>query len=129
MIYRTNSNSLKNAKVLRKNSTPEERIFWKHFRGRRFFGFKFRRQEPIGKYIADFICFEIKLIIELEGGQHNFEANKEYDLQRTQFLESCGFKVIRFWNNQINYDLENVLSYILQECRKRSPSMNEDWIK
>lgn len=117
LIYRTNSNSKIKAKSLRKNSTFEEQKLWKNLKAKKLDGFKFRRQEPVENYIVDFICFETKLVIELDGGQHNQEANKEYDFHRTQFLESCGFKVVRFWNNQINNEMESVLSFILQECR------------
>jgi len=64
------------------------------------------------------------LIIELDGGQHNQNANKEYDFHRTQFLESCGFKIIRFWNHQITNELESVLNLIMMKCIERSPLLN-----
>ncbi len=123
-IFRTNPNSTDNAKALRENSTKEEQKLWKYLKAKRLGGFKFRRQEPIGKYFVDFICFETKLIIELDGGHHNDAYKKEYDFKRTQFLESCGFRIVRFWNNQIDNEMEKVLNYILQECRNRSPLLN-----
>ncbi|KKT94598.1 MAG: hypothetical protein UW95_C0012G0014 [Parcubacteria group bacterium GW2011_GWC1_45_14] len=69
---------------------------------------KFRRQYPLGKYVIDFICLEKKLIIEIDGSQHK-EANREsYDLERSRFLENLGFKVLRFWNDEINNNLDGV---------------------
>ena len=76
-------------------------------------GLKFRRQYPIGEYIVDFVCKDIKLIIELDGGQHNKEENIEYDKNRTLFLENKGYKVIRFWNNEIDNNIEGVYKTIL----------------
>jgi len=79
-------------------------------RNRRFYNYKFRRQFPIAPYIADFACLDLKLIIELDGGQHT--EQKLYDNQRDIFLEQRGFKVIRFWNNDVIDNLEGVLESI-----------------
>jgi adenine-specific DNA-methyltransferase len=95
-------------KNLRKNSTPQERIFWSRVRAKRFTGLKFKRQYPLGKYIVDFICLGKKLIIELDGSQHKEENQERYDKKRTEFLEKLGFKILRFWNNEINDNLEGV---------------------
>ena len=73
---------------------------------------KFKRQYPIGNYIVDFVCIEKKLIIEIDGGQHNEKDNIKYDNIRTQYLESAGYKVIRFWNNDVFENIEGVLSEI-----------------
>lgn len=124
MIYRTNSSSKDKAKVLRQNATKEERKLWNHLKAKKLDGFKFRRQEPIGHYIVDFICFETKLIVELDCGQHSQSDMIEYDNNRTKFIEGCGFNVVRFWNNQINNEMESVLAFILHECRSRSPLLN-----
>jgi len=99
---------LKNAKELRKNQTNQEKKLWYELRNRRFFDLKFKRQVPIGNYVVDFLCVEKMLIIELDGGQHNFDKNVVYDKQRTIFLEGLGYKVLRFWNNDINENLEGV---------------------
>ena len=77
---------LNNAKELRKNQTEQEKRLWYELRNRRFFNLKFKRQVPIGNYIVDFLCVEKMLIIELDGGQHNFDKNVSYDNQRTMFL-------------------------------------------
>lgn len=94
---------------LRKKSTPQEIILWSRLKGRKFNNLKFRRQHLIEKYIVDFICLEKKLIIELDGWQHQEEEQKRYDQERTIFLESLGFSIIRFWNNEVNSNLDGVL--------------------
>ena len=83
---------------------------WKHLRNRQLYNYKFRRQFPIEPYIADFACLELKLIIELDGGQHANRIN--YDEQRSLFLDKRGFKVIRFWNNDVIENTEGVLEAI-----------------
>ena len=81
---------------LRREDTPEEARLWFMLRGRRFIGFKFRRQVPIGRYIVDFVCFSSRLIIELDGSQH---AGSAPDIERDHFLSAEGFRVLRIWNN------------------------------
>ena len=100
------------AKTLRKNSTIQEKRLWNLLKNRQFHNLKFKRQSPIGKYVVDFICHERKLIIELDGGQHNENKNIENDIERTNFLESLGFKVIRFWNNDIYKNIDGVITEI-----------------
>ena len=100
------------ARNLRREQTPQEKIIWSIIRNRQFYGLKFKRQVPIGKYIADFCCNEKKIIIEIDGGQHNEPQNIEYDNKRTEFMESEGYKVIRLWNNDINNNLEGVYKKI-----------------
>ena len=98
-------------KSLRINQTDAENRLWFHLRSRKFHGWKFRRQHILQGYIVDFVCLERKLVIELDGGQH---ADQEiYDNRRTQVLEKDGFKVIRFWNNDVLTNLEGVLETIL----------------
>ena len=100
--------NLDKARDLRKNMTPQERKMWNILRNHQFYGFEIRRQYPISDYIVDFICRSKKIIIEIDGGQHNEDDNKNYDLERTKFLESLGYKVIRFWNNDIDNNIEGV---------------------
>ena len=100
------------AKVLRKNSTPQEQKLWSFLRNKRFKNLKFKRQQPIGKYIVDFICREKWLIIEIDGGQHNTLDIIEHDIKRTKYLESRGFKILRFWNNDIDNNIEGVLEVL-----------------
>ena len=101
---------LQSAKTLRTNQTDAEIVLWYYLRAHRFFGLKFKRQKPIGSYIVDFVCLEQKLIIELDGGQHAEQV--EADEKRTRFLESEGYKVLRFWNNQVLHEMEGVLEAI-----------------
>jgi len=96
------------ARNLRKNQTDAEQVLWLQFRNRRFLNYKFRRQFVIEPYIVDFVCLDLKLIIELDGSQHN----EEVDAERTLFLTQLGFKVVRFWNNDVFTNLEGVLEQI-----------------
>lgn len=100
------------ASKLRKNSTIQERMLWKILRNRQFKNLKFRRQFPIGEYIVDFVCEEKRIVIELDGGQHNEFENIIKDNERTKFIESEGYKVIRFWNNDILNNLEGVFKIL-----------------
>ena len=91
--------NIQRARALRKNKTDAERLLWKHLRNRQLLGCKFRRQVPIGPYIADFVCVSLKLIVEVDGSQHM--SNINYDNTRTQHFENHGFQVVRFWNNDV----------------------------
>ena len=108
------NNKIKNARRLRKNMTEQEKILWQYIRKRNIANCKFRRQYAIGNYIVDFICREKHLIIEIDGGEHNTENSLLYDNERTKYLESKGFKVIRFWNNEIENNIEGVYLEILK---------------
>jgi len=99
------------AKDLRKNSTDAERALWQHLRGKQFDGSKFRRQQPIGRYIVDFVCFEKKIVIEVDGGQHS--DTQDQDAIRDLWLHDQGFTVYRFWNHDVLQNIEGVLSQIL----------------
>ena len=98
------------AKILRKKATKAENILWQAIRNRKFMNIKFRRQYWIGNYIADFVCLEHKLIIELDGNFHL--EQQEYDNIRTYILSVLNFKVLRFWNWEVLNDLDNVLENI-----------------
>lgn len=99
-------------KDLRNNVTPQEIILWSRLR-RNQLGFKFRRQHSIGKYIVDFCCPCKNLIIEVDGGQHDEVNQGRYDENRTQYFESLGYKVLRFWDNDVNNNLSSVVSEII----------------
>jgi very-short-patch-repair endonuclease len=90
--------ALERARRLRKDMTDAERALWRLLRDRRMEGWRFRRQEPIDRYIVDFVCFEVRLVIEVDGGQH-FESKA--DEERDGYLRSQGFQVLRFWNNDV----------------------------
>ena len=97
------------AKELRHTETEAEQIIWSWLRTKKLNGVKFRRQEPLGKYIVDFVSFEKKLIIEIDGGQHNQHPEIEHDEVRTKWLENKGFRVIRFWNNDVLLNTDGVI--------------------
>ena len=103
------------ARRLRRAATDVESRLWYHLRARQVAGAKFRRQEPIGPYFVDFCCVEAKLVVELDGGQH--AERHEPDQQRTVFLEQCGYRVLRFWNNEVQQSLEAVVERIAEAVR------------
>ena len=108
------------ARTLRANQTDAEQQLWRQLRGRRFLGVKFRRQQPLGPYIVDFVSMEHRLIIELDGGQHSEQA--DYDRQRDTWLESQGFRVLRFWNSEVFRQWDEVLEAIRLTVVETSPS-------
>src|SRR3954469_23869155 len=112
----------KRAQALRNNPTDCEQLLWLELRKRRFNGHKFSRQIPIGPFFADLVCRRRKLVIELDGGQHS--ANIDDDESRSRFLESRGYRVIRFWNHDVLTNLEGVLQAIgeaLADCPPPNP--------
>lgn len=100
------------AKNLRQNMSEAETRLWHHLRAGRLNGYKFRRQQPMGNYIVDFVCVTPKLIIEADGGQHAEQA--EYDQARSLYLNGLGFTVLRFWNDEILRQTDEVLAEILR---------------
>jgi very-short-patch-repair endonuclease len=101
------------ARTLRKRSTEAEKLLWSRLRGRRFEGIKFKRQAPIANYVVDFVALDLKLIIEVDGGQHDMRATQ--DAERTRILKEWGYHVVRFWNNDVLGNIDGVLEAILQE--------------
>jgi very-short-patch-repair endonuclease len=97
------------ARRLRKQSTDAERRLWRHLRDRQIEGFKFRRQQPMGAYVVDFVNLEKKVVIEVDGGQHALDLG---DKIRDEWLRAEGYQVLRFWDNQVFSDLESVLESI-----------------
>ena len=95
---------------LRRNPTEVERLLWQRLRFWQVGGFKFRRQQPLGDYIADFVCFEERLIVEIDGGQH--ADQKDYDKKRDAWLRDQGFIVLRFWNSDVFQNMDGVLQVI-----------------
>lgn len=107
------------ARILRKNMTDAEQLLWRHLRAHRLCGQKFRRQQPVGPYIVDFVHFGARLVIEADGGQHNGSAE---DAARDAWLQSQGFTVLRFWNDEILLNIDVVLEVILGELAKGTAS-------
>jgi very-short-patch-repair endonuclease len=106
------------ARSLRRSMTDAERKLWFALRDRRLVGAKFRRQVPIGRFIADFACYEARLVIEADGGQH---SGLPSDAHRDRWLATNGFKVLRFWNNDVLTNLDGVLERISEAVSQASP--------
>ena len=111
------------ARELRSNATDAERLLWRFLRNRRLSGYRFRRQVPLGPYVADFVCLRARLIVEIDGSQHDEHLLDE--LERTRYLARMGFRVIRFWNNEVLQQteavLESILEALIQACPHPSP--------
>ena len=117
--------ALARRRELRRNSTDAEGLLWFHLRAKRFAGFKFRRQHPIGPYFADFACVSKKLVVEVDGEHHAFQV--ERDARRTAAMEREGWRVIRFWANEVVQNREGIWSAIEIALNDRSsvtPSPN-----
>jgi very-short-patch-repair endonuclease len=99
------------ARRLRRNQTDAERVLWFRMRDRRLDGWRFKRQVPVDRFVVDFFCPDGKLIVEIDGGQH--EQEKERDANRTNALEAMGYLVLRFWNNDVMRNTDGVLETIL----------------
>jgi len=107
------------ARQLRREQTEAEKRLWAGLRARQLQGYKFRRQFVIGSVIVDFCCFEKRIVVELDGGQH--AEQEAADQVRSWFLYSRGYRVLRFWNNEIDRDLDGVLTRIDEALRETSP--------
>lgn len=107
----------KKAQAFRKNETDAERAIWRFLKGKKFQEYKFRRQHPIGPYFVDFVCLKYKLVVEIDGGQH---CENPKDEIRTEFLQSKGFDVLRFWNNDVLQNMEGVLHTLSLTLSRKS---------
>ncbi|MBI3743722.1 MAG: endonuclease domain-containing protein [Chloroflexi bacterium] len=111
-LARRKPNVLANVRRLRRPQTPSEARLWSRLRDSRLLGAKFRRQHPIGQYIVDFVCLEQKVVIEVDGSQHSEDSAIAHDAERTAWLEGTGYRVLRFWNNDVSGNLDGVLETI-----------------
>ena len=117
------------ARELRKTVTPQEVNLWVHLRSWRSRGFHFRRQAPRDGYILDFGCLSLRLIVEVDGGQHGQRLHAEMDRKRDQHFEAEGFKILRFWNSDVDHSLDGVLETIDHELAVRAdptPALRAD---
>jgi very-short-patch-repair endonuclease len=106
------------ARRLRKTMTPQEVKVWVHLRSWRARGYHFRRQAPRKGFIVDFVCLRRRLVVEIDGGQHNFDQHQQLDGSRDRTLERSGFRVLRFWNSDVDRNLDGVLESIDQALRE-----------
>jgi len=118
MFYNAKPHIFEKAKVLRDNMTPSELVLWERLKGKQICGLRFRPQHPIDIFIADFYCHPIRLVIEVDGGIHKTTAQKEYDIGREAELSEWGIHVIRFANDEIENNIEDVIGQIDSICTK-----------
>jgi very-short-patch-repair endonuclease len=104
------------AKELRQNQTKAEKLFWRQVSNRQFQGSKFKRQVPMGNYIVDFVCHDMKVIVELDGGQHVLQ--EQQDQVRTNELQNQGYQVIRYWNNDVLSNIEGVMQDLAKQIER-----------
>ena len=107
------------ARRLRRDQTPSEARLWEALRGSRLDGWKWRRQAPVGPYIVDFLCLEAAIAVELDGGIHAEQADR--DARRDAHLRARGLRVLRFWNREVEADFDGVCWAILNACRESDP--------
>ncbi|MEZ4553756.1 MAG: endonuclease domain-containing protein [Dehalococcoidia bacterium] len=110
---RSHRNNVRAARQLRRPLTPTERLLWEHLRDRRLDGLKFRRQHPVGPFVLDFYCVELRLAIEVDGGVHSTEEQAHHDADRQAVLEEAGIRFIRIPAADIEADLEAVITRLL----------------
>ena len=105
------------ARTLRKTATDAEQCLWQKLRRSQIAGAKFRRQQPIGLFVVDFVCFEARVVVEVDGGQH--AERGPYDERRTRWLEAQGYRVLRFWNNDVLVQTDVVAEAIVEVVQSR----------
>ena len=127
MYFGAKPSIFKLARELRKNETEAEKILWLRINKNQILGFKFRRQHPINKFIADFFCVELKLVIEIDGSIHDITEYHEHDLGRTEILNDFNISVIRFTNDQILTEiddsiehLEKMIKYLIEKSHQNN---------
>jgi very-short-patch-repair endonuclease len=108
------------ARTLRQNTTEAEKRVWQILRSQQMNGYKFRRQVPIGRYIADFVCHEARLILEIDGGQHDRSSPQE--AERSRFLQNESYRILRFWNNEVLANLDGIHATIAAELGPITPT-------
>ena len=116
---RIRASTKQHSRTLRRGMTDAEKLLWRHLRLRQISGYKFRRQHSLGNYILDFVCLDAALVLEVDGGQHAEFANN--DAIRTQWLETKGLHVMRFWNNEVLNNIEGVTFAIWDYLSKLQP--------
>jgi very-short-patch-repair endonuclease len=111
------------ARTLRKLLTPQEVKLWVKLREMKALGCHFRKQAPIGRYIVDFVSFSSRIVVEVDGGQHGLQKGAQSDHERDAFLRSQGFRVLRFWNSDVDQNLSGVMESIVAELNAPTPAL------
>ncbi|HSH19337.1 MAG TPA: endonuclease domain-containing protein [Draconibacterium sp.] len=125
MFYNAKPHIFEKAKALRNNMTDAELILWEKLKGKQILGLRFRAQHPIDIFIADFYCHPIKLVIEVDGGIHKTIGQREYDIGRTAELNYWEIEVIRFTNEEIKEDINQVIKRIERICKNRQSELSQ----
>ena len=112
MFYGAPPSVFEKAKMLRKNMTESELLLWQHLSNKKMEGFRFKTQHPIGNYIADFYCHQVKLVVEVDGENHSDAEQKEYDASRSEEMERFNIKVLRFTNGAVKNNIDRVVEEI-----------------
>jgi very-short-patch-repair endonuclease len=120
---------IERARHLRKRETWAEKLIWRWLRDRRFSGYKFRRQHPLGSYCLDFFCEEAELNVELDGSQHGFPDQRKHDAEREKFLQSRGIMTLRFWNSHLRRNAQGIRDTIFEALQKRAPHALPDYTR
>jgi very-short-patch-repair endonuclease len=120
---------IERARQLRKKETWAEKLMWRWLRDRRFSGYKFRRQHPIGVYFLDFFCEQAGLAVELDGFGHGHPVQRHHDAEREAFLISRGIKVLRFWNSNLRRNARSIRDTIFGELQARAPRPLPDYTR
>jgi ATP-dependent helicase HrpA/adenine-specific DNA-methyltransferase len=121
--------AIERARQLRKDDTWAEKLMWRWLRDRRFSGYKFRRQHPLGDYYLDFFCEAAELNVELNGSQHGFPDQRKHDLEREKFLQSRGIKTLWFWNSDLRRNAQSIRDTIFNELQARAPRPLPDYTR
>ena len=119
MFYNAKPHIFEKAKALRDNMTFSEKLLWKRLKGKKVLGLRFRAQHPIDIFIADFYCHPIKLVVEIDGGIHQQEKQNEYDMGREAELKKLSIDVIRFTNEEVIENIDNVIKVISEFCTQK----------
>ena len=120
---------IQRARQLRKSETWAEKLVWGWLRDRRFTGYKFRRQHPLGLYYLDFFCEEAQLNVELDGRPHGVPDRRKHDAEREQSLQSHGIKTLRFWNSHLRRNAQSIRDTIFNELQARAPHPLPDYTR
>jgi len=120
MFYNASPEIFEKAKQLRDSMTETEKKLWEYLKGKKMMGLRFRPQHPIFRFIADFYCHPVKLVIEIDGGIHKSRDQREYDINREDEINNLGIEIIRFKNEEIENDFQYVLEKISAICQERS---------
>lgn len=127
MFYGANPSIFEKAKMLRSNMTSHEKRLWEELNANKIMGLRFKAQHPVDAFVADFYCHKLKLVIEVDGHSHDSENQSAYDQNRNVIMNNLGITVLRFRNDQIENDINNVIEIIKKQCNDLLSQMNDSY--